>query len=79
MLRNQVGHICRCKICIEAMYFMSPNRRIFLNIVATCGWSLCAGVCEVVVGRWVLAAEKSDLECVAWLVERWGLRCWLVQ
>ena len=39
---------------------MSPNRRIFLNIVATCGWSLCAGVCGVVVDRWVLAAEKSE-------------------
>ena len=39
---------------------MSPNRRIFLNIIATYGWSLCAGVCGVVVGRWVLAAEKSE-------------------
>lgn len=40
---------------------MSPNRRIFLNIVATCGRSLCAGVCGVVAGRWVLAAaEKSE-------------------
>ena len=41
---------------------MSPNRRILLNIVATCGRSLCAGVCGVVVGRWVVAAlGKSEL------------------
>ena len=40
---------------------MSHNRRIFLNIVTTCGRSLCAGVCGVVAGRWVLvAAEKSE-------------------
>ncbi len=40
---------------------MSPNRRIFLNIVATCGRSLCAGVCGVVAGRWVVAAlGKSE-------------------
>lgn len=29
---------------------------MFLNIVATCGRSLCAGVCGVVAGRWVVAA-----------------------
>ena len=40
---------------------MSPNRRILLNIVATCGWSLCAGVCGVVVGRWVVVALGSGL------------------
>ena len=40
---------------------MSPNRRIFLNIVATCGRSLCAGVCGVVAGRWVLAVGKSEI------------------
>ena len=41
---------------------MLPNCRIFLNIVATCGRSLCAGVCGVVVGRWVVAAlGKSEL------------------
>ena len=40
---------------------MSPNRRIFLNIVATCGRGLCAVVCGVVAGRLVLtAAEKSE-------------------
>ena len=40
---------------------MSPNRRILLNTVATCGRGLCAVVCGVVVGRWVLAAlGKSE-------------------
>ena len=41
---------------------MSPNRRIFTSIVDTCGRSLCAGVCGVVVDRWVVAAlGKSEL------------------
>ena len=35
---------------------MSPNRQIFLNIVATYGRSLYALVCGVFIGRWVLAA-----------------------
>ena len=35
---------------------MSPNRRIFLNIVATYGRSLYALVCGLVISRWVLAA-----------------------
>ena len=39
---------------------MSPNRRITLNIIATCGWSLCALVCGVFVSRRVSAAEKSE-------------------
>ena len=40
---------------------MSPNRRITLNIIATCGWSLCALVCGLFVSWWVLAAaEKSE-------------------
>ena len=40
---------------------MSPSRRIFLNIIATYGRSLCAGVCGVVAGRWVVAALGSGL------------------
>ncbi len=40
---------------------MSPNRRILLNTVATCGRGLCAVVCGVFVGWWVLAAlGKSE-------------------
>ena len=34
---------------------MSPNRRIFLNIVATYGRSLYALVCGLFISRWVLA------------------------
>ena len=40
---------------------MSPNRRIFLNIVATCGRSLYGLVCGLFISRWVLAAlGKTD-------------------
>ena len=40
---------------------MSPNRRIFLNIVATYGRSLYALVCGLFISRWVLAAlGKSE-------------------
>lgn len=40
---------------------MSPNRRIFLNIVATYGRSLYALVCGLFISRWVLAAlGKTD-------------------
>ena len=40
---------------------MSPDRRIFLNIVATYGRSLYALVCGLVIGRWALAAlGKTD-------------------
>ena len=39
---------------------MSPNRRIFLNIVATYGRSLYALVCGLVISLWLLAAEKSE-------------------
>ena len=39
---------------------MSPNRRIFLNIIATYGRSLCALVCGVFVSRRVSAAGKSE-------------------
>lgn len=39
---------------------MSPNRRITLNIIATCGWSLCALVCGVFVSQRVSAAGKSE-------------------
>jgi len=35
---------------------MSPNRRIFLNIVATYGRSLFALVMGLVCGRWTLMA-----------------------
>ena len=35
---------------------MSPNRRIFLNIVAICGWSLDALVIGLFCGRWALMA-----------------------
>ena len=39
---------------------MSPNRRIFLNIIATYGRLLCALVCGTLISRCVLAAlEKS--------------------
>ena len=41
---------------------MSPNRRIFLNIVATYGRSLYALVCGLFISRWVLAAlGKSEV------------------
>ena len=33
---------------------MSPNRRIFLNIIATYGRSLYALVCGLFTARWVL-------------------------
>lgn len=40
---------------------MSPNRRIFLNIIATYGRSLYALVCGLFISRWVLAAlGKTD-------------------
>mgnify|MGYP003302429131 CR=1 FL=1 len=40
---------------------MSPNRRIFLNIIAAYGRSLYALVCGLFISRWVLAAaEKSE-------------------
>ena len=40
---------------------MSPNKRIFLNIVATYGRSLFALVCGLFISRWVLAAlGKTD-------------------
>ena len=35
---------------------MSPNKRIFLNIVATYGRSLFALVCGLFSGRWALQA-----------------------
>ena len=35
---------------------MSPNRRIFLNVVATYGRSLYALVIGLVCGRWTLMA-----------------------
>ena len=35
---------------------MYPNRRIFLNIIATYGRSLYALVCGLFISRWVLAA-----------------------
>ena len=35
---------------------MSPNRRIFLNIVATYERSLCALVCGLFISRWALVA-----------------------
>lgn len=40
---------------------MTPNRRIFLNIIATYGRSLYALVCGLFISRWVLAAGKSEL------------------
>lgn len=39
---------------------MSPNRRIFLNIVATYGRSLYALVCGLFISRWVLAALGKE-------------------
>ena len=40
---------------------MPPNRRIFLNIVATYGRSLYALVCGLFISRWVLAVlGKTD-------------------
>ena len=39
---------------------MSPNRRIFLNIVATYGRSLDALVCGLFISRRLLAAGKSE-------------------
>ena len=40
---------------------MSPDRRIFLNIVAACGRSLYALVRGLLVGRWLTAAlDDSD-------------------
>ena len=41
---------------------MFPDRRIFLNIVATYGRSLSALVCGLFISQWVLAAlGKTDL------------------
>lgn len=39
---------------------MSPNRRIFLNIVATYGRSLFALVCGLFSARWVLEALGQE-------------------
>ena len=40
---------------------MFPNRRIFLNIIATYGWLLYALVHGVFISRWVLTAVgKSE-------------------
>ena len=40
---------------------MLPNRRIFLNIVATYGRRVVAVVCGLFISRWVLAAlGKTD-------------------
>ena len=45
-----------------ATFDMSPNRRIFLNIVATYGQSLYALVCGLFISWWVLAAvEQSEI------------------
>lgn len=42
---------------------MSPNTRIFLNIVATYGRSLYCVVCGLFTSRWVLAAlGKTDFD-----------------
>ena len=41
--------------------YMTANRRIFLNIIATYGRSLFALVCGLFISRWVLAAlGKTD-------------------
>lgn len=40
---------------------MSPNKRIFLNIVATYGRSLFALVCGLFSARWVVAAFPDYL------------------
>ena len=37
-----------------------PSHRNFLNIIATCGWLLCALVSGVFVSRRVSAAGKSE-------------------
>ena len=50
-----------------ATFPMSPNRRIFLNIIATYGRSLYALVCGTLISQWVLmAAGKREfgLYCV---------------
>ena len=39
---------------------MTPNRRIFLSIIATYGRSLYALVCGLFVSRRVLAVGKSE-------------------
>ena len=52
------------RVLLESV--MSPNRRIFLNIVATYGRSLYALVCGLLISRWVLAAVGKS-EC--------GLNC----
>ena len=40
---------------------MTANRRIFLNIIATCGRSLYAHVCGLFISRWVLQVPgKTD-------------------
>ena len=39
---------------------MSPNRRIFLNIIATYGRSLYALVCGLVISLWLVAVGKSE-------------------
>ena len=40
---------------------MSPNRRIFPNIVATYGRSMYAFVCGLFISRWVAAVGKSEV------------------
>ena len=44
-----------------ATFTLSPSRRIFLNIIAAYGRSLCALVVGLFCGRWVLTAVgKSE-------------------
>ena len=44
--------------------YMSPNRRIFLNIVATYGRSLYALVIGLLCGRWTLMSLGENCELV---------------
>lgn len=50
---------------------MTPNRRIFLNIVATYGRSLYALVCGLFTARWVLEALGQVDFGLYELIESW--------
>lgn len=45
---------------ILTRFYMSPNRRIMLNIIATYGRSLYALVCGLFISWWVLAALGKE-------------------
>ena len=57
---GQSSLLSKAFLRIMASSHMSPNRRIFPNVIATHGRSLYTLVCGLFIGRWVLTAGKSE-------------------